>query len=340
MGKKILVCGVGVIGSVYALRLAKAGHDVHVLARGERLQAIRETGLHIHQIFLNEEESAEVGVLEEVNPGDRYDMVLVVVRSGQISKVLEKVATLSKPQACLVLGNNLGDYAEQEAIVGSDCFILGFGAFGGYREGGTIVYLDGRSKKNPDRSARTKTTLGIISQEASAALDMVRNIFDSAGLPWAVCDDMPSWLLCHAALVFPLAGGMYAAGGDQERVCRTRDAAVLGIRACKELLKALRSLGYRIEPKRLKTLLRTPEPFLVRMVMKALTGEGARVAMFAHANAPGGRSEISGQAMVLDTLVRSSGRNLPSWERLIPYFQENPPALLPDGSRSIAVRLF
>jgi 2-dehydropantoate 2-reductase len=42
---KILVYGAGVLGSVYAAYLQKAGHDVSILARGQRLVNLRKAGI-------------------------------------------------------------------------------------------------------------------------------------------------------------------------------------------------------------------------------------------------------------------------------------------------------
>jgi 2-dehydropantoate 2-reductase len=55
MTGRVLIYGAGVIGSVYAVRLAKAGFDVTLAARGERLEAIRSHGLRIRHAFLAEE---------------------------------------------------------------------------------------------------------------------------------------------------------------------------------------------------------------------------------------------------------------------------------------------
>ena len=258
MSKRILIFGVGVIGSVYAVRLAEAGNDVTVLARGRRLAALHSGGLRIRNLFLDEgEETAEIKVADTLAPGTEFDAVLVTVRSGQVMDVLTRL--------------------QQEKITA-------------------------RAIEN---------------------------------------DDIRSYLLYHAALVFPLAGAMYAADGDQERVCDTRDAIVLGIRGCHECFAALRALGYPIEPKSLRSLLIMPERYLASLLSKKLRGESARVAMFGHANSPGGRSEIGGQASVLDAVLRASGKPMPSWDRLLPYFDPNhTKPLIPNGSREIKLKIW
>jgi len=341
MSRKVLVYGLGVIGSVYAVRLAKAGFEVSVLARGERLAALRSGGLRIRNVFLDFEESAPVNLLETLDPSVRYDLVLVAVRSGQILAALRDAARLPMPEAVVVIGNNLDDLSEQAALAGEDRLVLGFGAFGGYRDGALIAYLDGRTRDRPGADRIGHSTLGAYSSSGARALEAVRSAFTEAGLPVRECPDMRSWFLYHAALVFPLAGAIYAAGGGQERVCRTRDALVLGVRACRELFSALARLGYGITPAGLRMFTLLPEPLLLGRLRKALAGEAARVAMFGHALAPGGRSELGSRARVLDGIVRKAGAPLPSWDRLLPYFPDNgTEPLLPDGSRALRPRLW
>jgi 2-dehydropantoate 2-reductase len=341
MAGSVLVYGAGVIGSIYAVHLAKAGYALCMLARGQRLQLLRSDGLVIRQIFLGEEERASATVMEELEPEARYDLILVAVRSGQVSAALRTLAAARVLGPVLVVGNNLDNPENQAALIGPKRLLLGFGAFGGYRDGNGIVYLDGRTRKQPEPKHIGRTTIGILTEEARPVLDQVRGILSDAGLPTTESRDIRAWLLCHAALVFPLAGAIYSTAGDQQRFCRTRDALVLGIRACRELFAALRSLGWRIEPSRLRRLLASPEWLLVPLLARRFAGEGARVAMFGHANAPGGRDEIGGQARMLDGIVRVSGQPLSAWNRLLPYF-DNPTTQVPlrDGARELRLRLF
>ena len=41
---KICVVGAGAIGGLLAIKLAKSGHDLTVIARGQNLKAIQENG--------------------------------------------------------------------------------------------------------------------------------------------------------------------------------------------------------------------------------------------------------------------------------------------------------
>ena len=44
---KVAVVGLGAVGGLIAARLARAGHDVSALARGETLARVRADGLHV-----------------------------------------------------------------------------------------------------------------------------------------------------------------------------------------------------------------------------------------------------------------------------------------------------
>lgn len=339
MNQRALVYGVGIIGSVYAVRLARAGHQVTVLARGERLAAIRADGLRIRHVFLLEEERAEVEVIEALDPERSWDVVLIAVRADQVPAAVAEVARCKNVGVVAVIGNNVVGHAEQAGLVGTSRFVLGFGSFGGVRDGGWVTYLDGRTPEKPGR--RGKTTLGVLAHEAEPALARLAALLESAQLPSVRSHDMVAWLQCHAALVVPLVGAINACGGGQARVCRTRDALVLGLRACRELLGALSALGVRTEPRALAAFRFLPELILVRRLQKGLMQEAARVVVFGHANAAGGHAELAKAAQTLDALVRKAGLPLPNWHRLFPAFSVEPGvALLEDGRRDLRLRLW
>jgi 2-dehydropantoate 2-reductase len=62
---RILVFGAGVIGSVYAVKLLQAGHEVVMLARGRRL-----SDLQTHGLILEEAESGNRTVLAVQSVGE------------------------------------------------------------------------------------------------------------------------------------------------------------------------------------------------------------------------------------------------------------------------------
>ena len=89
---KVLVYGAGVTGSLFSARLCEAGHDVALLARGERLTALREHGLRLAEGDGPAIRQVPVPVVER--PAGRYDLIAVLVRAHQVDAVLESIAGL------------------------------------------------------------------------------------------------------------------------------------------------------------------------------------------------------------------------------------------------------
>src|ERR1700691_543055 len=89
---KLLVYGAGVTGSRFTARLHEAGHDVSLLARGQRLAVLRR-----HGVQLAEGDSAAVRrrALPPIeHPDAGYALIAVFVRPHQVGAVLESLACL------------------------------------------------------------------------------------------------------------------------------------------------------------------------------------------------------------------------------------------------------
>lgn len=78
---KIVVVGPGVFGSIYGGLLARSGHDVTLIARGQRLADLRAYGLVLEDADSGQCTENSLPVLDELSPHDRYDLVPVPVRS-------------------------------------------------------------------------------------------------------------------------------------------------------------------------------------------------------------------------------------------------------------------
>src|SRR5487761_685212 len=87
---KLLVYGAGVTGSLFSARLHEAGHDVSLLARGERLAALREHGVQLAEGDSPAVRRVPVPVVE--HPAGGYDLIAVFVRAHQADAVLQSLA--------------------------------------------------------------------------------------------------------------------------------------------------------------------------------------------------------------------------------------------------------
>ena len=324
---KILVYGAGVLGSLYAGKLQQAGFEVTLLARGKRLEELREHGLVLVDDESNQEEHIPVHLTERLAPEDAYDLVLVVVRKNQIPSVLpDLAANTATPNVLFLVNNAAGPGALVEAL-GQDRVILGFPGAGGRRKEGVVRYRLA-SEAQP-------TTIGELDGQKSERLMQITGIFQDAGLPVAISENMDAWLKTHIALVSPVANALYLAGGSNYRLARTRDGLVLMIRAGKEGFRVLRALNIPITPARLRILEWPPEPLLVAVLEKRLRTPGAELMLSQHANAA--RDEMTTLAEEFRTLARQTDVPTPSIDALFCYLDPDNPTV-PEGQARLHLR--
>lgn len=101
---RIAVYGAGAVGGVLAAKLAGAGHAVSLVARGERLAAIREGGLRlrldgretVHRLPASDD-PAELGP---------QDCVLLALKAHALAEALDGIRALMGPETLLLSAQN------------------------------------------------------------------------------------------------------------------------------------------------------------------------------------------------------------------------------------------
>ena len=101
---KICIYGAGAVGGLMAAWLARAGHDVSVVARGAHLDAIRRQGLRVRSN--NETQAFRVAADPEPAKLGRQDYVLVTVKAQSLTEVAQHVAPLLGPDTSIVTAMN------------------------------------------------------------------------------------------------------------------------------------------------------------------------------------------------------------------------------------------
>jgi len=132
---KILVLGTGAIGSVFGGFLAKAGHQVCLIARRAHLAAIINRGLIIEGIWGDHMIKNLTGYesLSELKgkETDAFDAVLVTVKSYDTESMLQSlIACFPDPPPVVSLQNGLGNLEKIEAYAGREKTIGGRVIFG------------------------------------------------------------------------------------------------------------------------------------------------------------------------------------------------------------------
>lgn len=323
---RILVLGAGVQGSLYAARLHDAGHDVTILARGERLESIRRHGIVVRDVASHLVSTSLVPAIDRLAPDDRYDVALVFVRREQRTATLADLAANRTP-SILFMGNDPIGAGDLAAALGPDRILLGFPGAGGTIEDGVVhVRLAGRA---------LPTTIGELDGSESDRIRELAIVLRSAGFPTAVSGRIDAWLKTHAAVVVPVAAAVHAAGGDLRRAARTPDIVILTVRAIREGLAVLRALDVPITPEGYGRLMALPEPALRAYVARGFGTERARLMAAAHALRA--REEMAALADDLHTLAARSGVPTPSFDRLTAHLEPTAEPI-EEGSRTLVVR--
>jgi 2-dehydropantoate 2-reductase len=328
-GMKVLVYGAGPLGSLFTARLQEGGQDVSLLARGQRLADLREHGLVLVDALTLKETVTHPNIVEQLNPDDAYDLVLVIMRKNRALEILPVLAANYQTPNVLFLMNNAAGPDELVNALGHERVMMGFPSAAGFRRGHAMHYLAGGEPGKP-----VLIPIGEADGSITPRLKEVGQMLSSMeGFGAELRTDMDAWLKTHVALLMPsLAPAMRAAGRDNLRMAHTRDAIVLAIRAIQEGFRVLRVLGYAIVPNRIRMFASLPEPILVWGFQKYLPDPRMRMAMLEHAEAA--QDEIKHLADEFMILKRQTSVHTPMIDRLSAYFDPATPPL-PEGSKEI-----
>jgi 2-dehydropantoate 2-reductase len=101
---KICVYGAGAIGGLLGGRLAKAGFDVTLIARGPHLEAMRSRGLRL--IGEGEAFTVPVRATDDAAEAGQQDYVIVALKAAAVAPVAEKLCPLVGEETAVVMAVN------------------------------------------------------------------------------------------------------------------------------------------------------------------------------------------------------------------------------------------
>ena len=304
---KILVYGAGNIGSLYAAKLKAGGNDVCILARGQRLIAIREHGIVLEEFRSREKTTTQVNTVERLAPEDSYDLVLVVLPRHSVNDVLPILEANRNTPSVLFFGNNAAGPGEMIEALGRERVLLGFPGAAGVPHDAAIRYLILDRREQP-------TTIGELDGSQSPRVRAIADVLHSAGFPVSICSNMDAWLKTHAAEIAATAGALYMADCDIDQLKRNREALVLMIRAIREGHRVLSTLSIPVTPPSHKILRWIPEFLLVSAIRRKLGDEAWNIKI-GHAEAA--RDEMKAIADEFRKLANQSGIATPALDQLI-----------------------
>jgi 2-dehydropantoate 2-reductase len=101
---RIGIVGAGAIGGWIGVRLAKAGHEVSVVARGASLAAIRSHGLRLTSGGTTESAAVKAG--DDAGALGRQDVVVIAVKAPALAAAAAAVKALTGPDTIVVPAMN------------------------------------------------------------------------------------------------------------------------------------------------------------------------------------------------------------------------------------------
>ncbi len=221
---KIAIVGAGRIGTTFGLHLARAGHEVTLVARSKRLEELQKAPA-IETVAGERVEVKAAGELDATTP---WDLVLVTLFANQVHAVLPALKA-SAAKKILFMFNTVEPLGRLREAVGAGRFEFGFP---------TVIasFVDGKLKSSVSGPGQITTVTSV----------ETANLFNAAKIPTVVHSDMESFLRSHAAFVIPLMALAAVVHGRQAGL--TFAEARRYARVQKEGFALVRQVGNQLTP--------------------------------------------------------------------------------------------
>ena len=263
---RILIYGAGNIGCLYAAKLVQSGQDVAILARGDRYDALHDHGITLENGVSGERTTTSVSVIDRLEPGDAYDLVLVILPKPALAEVLPILAANERTPSVMFFGNNASGPEPMVSALGRERVLLGFPGAAAIPHDGAIRYVITSRQEQP-------TTIGELDGERSERIATFASVFEGAGFPASICANMDAWLKTHVAKILATAGALFYAGGHAEQLATNQEALRLMVRAILEAFEVLRANDIPITPSNHRVLRWLPESLIVFLMKRMFSGE-------------------------------------------------------------------
>ena len=123
---RIIVAGAGAIGCYYAAKLARAGADVTIVARGEHLQAIHARGLRIIEVDGSAGTEVRLPAVARPEEAGAADLVLLCVKSYDLeAAAVSLIPLLGEKTMVLTLQNGVEHGERLAAVIGAEHVLHG-----------------------------------------------------------------------------------------------------------------------------------------------------------------------------------------------------------------------
>jgi 2-dehydropantoate 2-reductase len=303
---RILIFGAGVIGSIYAGKLALSGQNVTILARNKRLIELQEKGLLLKSNKETTITKVNVTIISELLDEDLYDYVFVILRKDHLDDALP-ILSKNKSQNFVFMVNTPSGYLDWIHSLGANRVIPAFPGAGGKIDNGVVHYTLTSRLIQP-------TTFGEIGGNRTARILELKDYLRKAGFPVAISNNMDTWQKSHVAMVCPLAYGIYFDGGNNYTLAKNRPALKQMNLALREAFNFLKHSGIGITPPKLNMFRLIPLTILNLIIPYIFNTKWAETVISNHALS--GRYELEMLMNDFVALAESKGYDLVELKKL------------------------
>jgi 2-dehydropantoate 2-reductase len=187
--------GSGGLGGYFGFCLARAGNEVHFIARGERLEAIRKNGLRL--ITSDEDSTIQVRAVENPKDAGAAELVLFCVKTYDTSVAAESILPiLERSSTVLTLQNGIENFDQISDIVGTQRVVPGTALIGSEVQAPGVIHVMTQIRK---------VVFGEINGQKTARAERIDDMLRSAGIDSEVTTDISKLLwqkmmwICGAA---------------------------------------------------------------------------------------------------------------------------------------------
>ncbi|MGB9103666.1 MAG: 2-dehydropantoate 2-reductase N-terminal domain-containing protein, partial [Terriglobales bacterium] len=97
---KFLIAGAGAVGAYMGAKMARAGLDVTLFARGKHLQAIQERGVRV--VGADEEFEARPKTTGNLEQAGVFDVVFLTVKAHSLPQLAPQLRSVIGPETTVV----------------------------------------------------------------------------------------------------------------------------------------------------------------------------------------------------------------------------------------------
>ncbi|HEY0315743.1 MAG TPA: 2-dehydropantoate 2-reductase [Sphingomonas sp.] len=277
---RIAVIGAGAIGSLVAGRLAIAGLDVTLLARGERFARLRADGLTIR----TPEEAVHVPIdVVEALPESSFDILISAVKAWSLPQLAPVLAAAAKPGAPLLpLVNGMPWWYFQDgmpvcATVGAvDPEGMLASTFPAARIVGSVVYARAALDERGDvvSQGKERFLLGAVCAGGAAVVDRLAAVMRHGGFPVEISHAIRREVWTKLALNLSTNPLSVVSGSSLEEMARDPALRAVVAAILAETLELAGKLGYQPEPdvEQLLRVCAAAGPFMTSMAQDFAKG--------------------------------------------------------------------